>query len=92
MAYYPVNDVYVKENPGAANMLEVRTQENLSIVNQKLEKLAQKMGYHYIDVNENLTDENGKLKQEYTIEGVHMYADAYRIIFENLKPYLVNNP
>ena len=35
----------------------------------------------YIDVN-------GNLKEEYTIEGVHMYANAYRCVLENLKQYL----
>ena len=27
-------------------------------------------------------------KPEYTVEGVHMYPNGYRIVFENLKPYL----
>ena len=31
---------------------------------------------------------NGNLKEEYTIEGVHMYANAYRCVLENLKQYL----
>ena len=34
------------------------------------------------------TDVNGNLKEEYTIEGVHMYANAYRCVLENLKQYL----
>ena len=28
------------------------------------------------------------LKKEYTVEGVHMYANAYQIILKNMKPYL----
>ena len=44
--------------------------------------------YIYIDVNNGLTDVNGNLKEEYTIEGVHMYANAYRCVLENLKQYL----
>mgnify|MGYP000656509860 CR=1 FL=1 len=47
-----------------------------------------KFGYTYIDVNNGLTDVNGNLKEEYTIEGVHMYANAYRCVLENLKQYL----
>ena len=42
----------------------------------------------HIDVNTGLTDVNGNLKEEYTIEGVHMYANAYRCVLENLKQYL----
>ena len=53
-----------------------------------MEALAAKYGYHYINVNAGLTDENGDQKKEFAIDGVHMYADAYLIVFENLLPYL----
>jgi len=56
--------------------------------NEEVKKLADKFGYTYIDVNNGLTDVNGNLKEEYTIEGVHMYANAYRCVLENLKQYL----
>lgn len=56
--------------------------------NEGGKKLADKFGYTYIDVNNGLTDVNGNLKEEYTIEGVHMYANAYRCVLENLKQYL----
>lgn len=89
MAYYPVNDAYAEENPAVKGMLEVRTKENLDIVNHKLEELAKRFGYHFLDANKNLTDNEGKLKLEYTVEGVHMYAKAYQIVFDNLKEYLL---
>ena len=53
-----------------------------------MEKLAGEMGCHYIDVNEGLADGNGRLKKEYTIEGIHMYANGYRVVLENLRKYL----
>jgi len=28
------------------------------------------------------------LKAEYTIEGIHMYANGYRVVLENMKKYL----
>lgn len=89
MAYYPVNDAYVDENPVAKSMLEVRTNENLNLINRKLEELAEKYEYRFINANYGLTNENGKLKLEYTVEGVHMYAKAYKIVFENIKEYLL---
>lgn len=89
MAYYPVNDAYVEENLAAKSMLEVRTNENLNLVNHELERLAEKYGYCYVNANKGLADQDGKLKQQYTVEGVHMYAEAYRIVFENLKKYLL---
>ena len=53
-----------------------------------MKKLAEKMGYHYIDVNSGLCDERGMLKKEFTVEGVHMYANGYQVVLENLKQYL----
>ena len=88
MAYYPVNDAYEKADSRLENMLQVRTNANLKIVNEKLKDMAEMFGYLYIDVNKNRTDEEEKLKLEYTIEGIHMNAKGYRIVFENLKEYL----
>ena len=51
-------------------------------------KLAEKMGYEYIDVNDGLTDVHGMLRAEFTVEGIHMYANGYRVVLQNLKPYL----
>lgn len=87
MAYYPVKDAA----PGdliAAGMLKIRTNENLNQVNYELENLAARYGYQFIDVNTGIKDEQGKLRGDLTIEGVHMFANAYQIIYENLKPYL----
>lgn len=88
MAYYPVNSEVAGDNPGAQAMLKVRTNENLALVNDRIASLAAAYGYHFINVNQGLTDEKGNLKKEFTIEGVHMYAEAYKVVFENLKSYL----
>ena len=89
MAYYPVND-HMPDRPYYSSfMFQVRNKKNLALVNAEMEKLAAEFGYYFINVNDGLTDENGDLKEEYTIEGVHMYPDAYRHVFRNLKPYLM---
>lgn len=87
MAYYPTNH-HISDDPGAKAMLKERTRENIEACSQGVAALAEKYGYHYIDCNEGLVDENGEQKREFAIDGVHMYADAYEIVFENLKPYL----
>ena len=46
------------------------------------------MGLNFIDVSEGLRDEHGRLKKEFTVEGIHMYANAYYVIFENMERYL----
>lgn len=89
MAYYPVNETdKVPQEEWAKNFFVTRTNENTSIANEAVEKLAQKLGCHFINVNKGLTDEQGKLKKEYTIEGIHMYANGYQVVLDNLKAYL----
>lgn len=46
------------------------------------------MGCCFIDVNEGLKDESGKLRKEFTVEGIHMYANGYQVVLNNLKKYL----
>ena len=90
MAYYPVNETAPGED--AAEYLKYmfinRTNENILTANKAVEKLAEEFGYHYIDVNDGLLDETGRLKKEYTIEGIHMYANGYCVVLENMKKYL----
>jgi len=89
MAYYPVNEVdKVPEGEWGKTMFTTRNNQNIQIANAAVEQLAQETGYRYIDVNEGLSDERGMLKKEYTLEGVHMYANGYRVILQNLKQYL----
>ena len=89
MAYYPVNETdKLPEGEWGKVMFVTRTNENINIANDAVEKLAAKMGCRFINVNQGLTDENGKLKKEFTIEGIHMYANGYQVILDNLKKYL----
>lgn len=89
MAYYPVNSIdKQQEGERASTMFVNRNNQNIPIANAAVKKLAEKFGYHYIDVNDGLTDERGMLRKEFTVEGVHMYPNGYRVVFNNMKPYL----
>lgn len=89
MAYYPVNETDCLEGkPWAAQMFLTRTNENILLANAAVKELAEKMECHYIDVSEGLRDERGKLKKEFTIEGIHMYANGYQVVLDNMKKYL----
>ncbi len=89
MAYYPVNETdKVPEGEWDKTAFVTRTNENIAIANKAVEKLAAKKGCRFINVNEGLTDERGKLKKEFTIEGIHMYANGYQVVLDNLKKYL----
>lgn len=87
MAYYPVNETDVVNEWNAGAFVN-RNNKNLPIANAAVKDLASQFGYQYIDVNTGLTDERGMLKKEFTIDGIHMYANGYQIVLENMKPYL----
>ncbi len=89
MAYYPVNETdKLPEGEWAKTMFLTRTNENISIANKAVEEMAGRMGCHFINVNQGLTDETGKLKKEFTVEGIHMYANGYEVVLENMRPFL----
>jgi len=50
--------------------------------------LALKNGYHFINVNDGLTDGKGNLRKELTFDGAHMLPAGYEIVFQNMKKYL----
>lgn len=89
LAYYPVNETdKVPEEEWGKFLFITRTNENIRLANEAVKELADKMGCNYIDVSEGLRDERGKLKKEFTIEGIHMYANGYQVVLNNLKKYL----
>jgi len=92
MAYYPVN---AKADFGLASRLnkesglfKTRTNQAISQANDALKALAEKYHYQFIDVNQGLTNEEGDLKEEFSIDGIHMYANGYNVVWNNLKGYL----
>lgn len=91
MSYYPVNAK--ADFPGIDQgrkefMFKTRTNQAIIEANTAVEKLSENHGYEFIDVNEGLADEEGNLKVEYAIEGLHMWPNAYAVILNNLKKYL----
>ena len=91
MAYYPVNAQAEFPFVSRASMEEVfqrRTNEAIREANQAIERLAAKHRYTFIDVNDGLTDADGNLKAEYAIDGIHMFANGYAVVLNNLRKYL----
>lgn len=86
MAYYPVNYEAAAEN--MKECLKVRSNEKITAANALVKAIAEKHGQRYIDINKNLKDEQGRLKAEYTIEGLHINEQGYRAIFGDLMKYL----
>lgn len=88
MAYYPVNEGGGAVQPFDAHAFDLRNNLAIDAMNERLSVLAGEWGCEWIDANEGLRDSEGKLRKELTVEGIHMYAQAYQIIFNNLLPYL----
>ena len=86
MAYYPVN--YEAAAEEMKECLKIRTNEKIERANEEVKKLAQKHGQHYIDVNKNLKDEQGRLKAEYTLEGMHIKEEGYAAIYDDVMRYV----
>jgi len=87
MAYFPVN-IEAARNPWMKEILGFRTNERIVLANMELQKLSSKTGAKFININQNLLDENGCLKKEYSIDGIHMYADGYEAIIDQLLIYV----
>lgn len=83
MAYYPIN--YDAADEGMRANLRIRTNERIREANQAVESLANRLGHRFINVNAPLTDDQGRLKAEYTIEGMHIYEAGYRTIWSAIK-------
>jgi len=84
MAYYPVNEAILY----ADREVGTRTNTALTDTNAQVAKLAKKYGYTFIDVNDGLKDENGSLRADITVEGMHIYACGYASVFDALKKYI----
>ena len=86
MAYYPVNSQAILA--GNPSVPIVRTNENIARANAMVAALADEFGFHYIDVNDGLKDENGELLMDHTADGIHFDSAAYRTVFDRLRPYM----
>lgn len=86
MAYYPVNYEAATEQmkPG----LLIRNNKKIKEANAQVARLAAKHKQKYIDVSAPLKDEQGRLKAEYTIEGMHIKPEGYRTIFPEIVKYI----
>lgn len=88
LAYYPVNPEVGRKNPVMGAVLANRTNARVREANLAVRDLAETYGADFLDLNAGLYDENGSLKEEYTVEGMHMYANGYKAVFDLLLPEL----
>lgn len=85
---YPIN----RTDDKAIDMTKVgiRTNERIKEINKKIEKIAKKNKATYINIYDELTDDDGNLAIKYTKDGLHMSALGYAKITKTLMPYILN--
>ena len=86
MAYYPIN--YEAATEEMKPCLLIRTNEKINKANELVAQIAARHGQRFINVNAPLMDEQGRLKAEYTIEGMHIKPEGYRAIFDDVMKYV----
>ena len=60
--------------------------QTIIMVNDHIRKLAEKLKVPYVDLHQQMTDEDGQLRKELTVDGVHLTAAAYKIWLEKVRP------
>jgi lysophospholipase L1-like esterase len=86
LSFYPVHSGLLPEEVRAM-MFAKRTNVSIDAVNLRLEGLASELGCTYIDVNTCLRDREGNLDPKYTVEGIHLYPNAYEVVLDTLVKY-----
>ena len=79
---YPVNSTL--EN----NTVNNRTNKKIRDLNKKLSNYCDGESCNYINLFDDLIDEEGNLKEEYTEDGLHLNSLGYVVITRELLPYL----
>ncbi len=80
-AVYPINQEM-------RDKFEKRNNKKINEMNTEFIKLCKKYNCAWVDFTDNLKDANGNLKTEYTFDGLHINAQAYELVAENIIPLL----
>lgn len=89
----PKTKVYVESvlpvNPATGMALNHTNKTELIMeLNGKLKELATEFGHTYIDLFSIMADANNHLPRKYSIDGLHLTYEAYRVWTEAIRPYV----
>lgn len=83
---YPVNP---DTKPVYLNAVADRKNEDINKINALLPDICEKYDCVYVNMHDLLTDSEGRLKAEFTKDGLHVTDEAYEYISSILTPYLI---
>lgn len=84
LAFYPMNE----EIHATSAWHSQRTNERIAKANEAAERIAGELNLRFLNCNAPLVDKNGSLHPAFTMDGIHMYADAYEKVLDILLPYM----
>lgn len=79
---YPVNDDLDED------MVDVRNNDDIMEINEKIKKYCDDNNYTYINMYDKLLDDDGNFNEEFTDDGLHPNSRGYEVITEEIKKYL----
>ena len=93
---YPLTEIKlisilpVNEGEEYKQTVYIRTNEKIQEWNQAYQELASAyMQVEFVPVFDNLIDQEGQLKKEYTTDGLHLSVPGYQVLTKALKDYLL---
>lgn len=87
LAFYPVNPE-IEGNLYMREIFRYRTNERIRAANEGIRALADAYNAVFVDLNKGIQDANGNLNAAFTVEGMHMYANGYKAVLDQLLPIL----
>ena len=79
----------VNEGEDFKQTVYIHTNEKINAWNQAYQELASAyMQVEYVSVFENLLDQDGQLKADYTTDGLHLSVAGYQALSNTLKKYI----
>ena len=83
---YPINNT--KNSKIKKDVIGARNNEKIKETNKKIKEICKEKNITYVNVYDELTDKNGNLKLEYTVEGLHISDEGYKKITNILNKYV----
>ncbi|MGL4383504.1 MAG: SGNH/GDSL hydrolase family protein, partial [Bacilli bacterium] len=83
---YPVNKIYYFRPLNT--IMAQKINRKITTINEELQNICKSNNLVYIDVYSALLDTHNSLELKYTIDGLHLNGEGYKVVASQLLPYL----
>ena len=81
---YPVNETIEIDH----NVMHIRKNDRIKEINSMLKAYCKEEGLTYINLFDVLKEKDGTIDEDYTLEGLHINENGYKVITEYLMKYV----